>query len=75
MAAGVSKMHRSLRAGRFGRRSEEFVAKDHMEVEWHRLTRLAKFELGLSAAGLNPSVASNLGLKQRTERPNERAGG
>jgi inorganic triphosphatase YgiF len=34
MARGVSKMHRSLRAGRFGRRSEEFVAKDHVEVEW-----------------------------------------
>jgi hypothetical protein len=75
MAAGVSKMRRSLRAGRFGRRSEEFVAKDHVEVEWHRLTRLAKFELGLSAAGLNPSGASNLCLKQRTERSNERAGG
>jgi inorganic triphosphatase YgiF len=34
MATGVSKMHRSLRAGHFGRRSEEFVAKDHVEVEW-----------------------------------------
>jgi hypothetical protein len=75
MAAGVSKMRRSLRAGRFGRRSEGFVAKDREEVEWHRLTRLVKFELGLSAAGLNPSGASNLGLKQRTERSNERAGG
>jgi hypothetical protein len=73
---GVSKMRRSPRAGRFfSRRSEEFVAKDHLEVEWHRLTRLAKFELGLSAAALNPSGASNLGLKQRTERSNERAGG
>jgi hypothetical protein len=34
MATGVSKMHRSLRAGRFGSRSEEFVAKNHVEVEW-----------------------------------------
>ncbi len=68
-------MRRSLRAGRFGRRSEEFVAMDREEVEWHRLTRLAKFELGLSAAGLNPSGASNLDLKQRTERSNEKAGG
>ena len=68
-------MRRSLRAGRFGRRSEEFVAKDHVEVEWHRLTGLAKFELGFSAAGLNPSGASNLDLKQRTERSNEKAGG
>jgi len=40
-----------------------------------RPTRLAKFELGLSAAGLNPSGASNLDLKQRTERSNEKAGG
>jgi hypothetical protein len=75
MAAGVSKMRCSLGAGRFGRRSDELVAKDHGEVEWHRLTRLAKFELGLSAAGLNPSGASNLGLKQRTEPSNEKAGG
>jgi hypothetical protein len=75
MASGVSKMRRSLRAGRFGRWSEELVAKDHVEVEWHRLTRLAKFELGLSAAGLNPSGASNLDPKQRTEPSNKRAGG
>jgi hypothetical protein len=27
-------MCRFLRAGRFGRRSEEFVAKNHVEVEW-----------------------------------------
>jgi hypothetical protein len=40
-----------------------------------RPTGLAKFGLRLSVAGLNPSGASNLGLKQRTERPNERAGG
>jgi hypothetical protein len=37
-------------------------------------TRLAKFELGFSAAGLNPSGASNLDLKQRTERSYEKAG-
>ena len=35
MAAGVSKMRHSLRAGRFGRQSEEFVAKNHVEVEWY----------------------------------------
>jgi hypothetical protein len=74
MAAGISKMRRSLRAGRFGRRSDELVAKDHVEVKWQRLTSLAKFELRLSAA-LNPSGASNLGLKQRTEPSNEKAGG
>ena len=68
-------MRRSLRAGRFGRRSDELVAKDHVEVEWQRLTNLAKFELRLSAAALNPSGASNLGLKQRTEPSNEKAGG
>jgi hypothetical protein len=49
-------MRRSLRAGRFGRRSEEFVAKDHLEVEWQL-------------------EATDLDLKQRTERSNERAGG
>jgi hypothetical protein len=38
-------------------------------------TRLAKFELGLCAADLNPSGASNLALKQRTESCNEKAGG
>lgn len=38
-------------------------------------TRLTTFELGLSAAGLNPSGASNLDLKQRTERSNEEARG
>src|SRR5215204_2065699 len=39
-----------------------------------RPTGLAKFELGLSAA-LNPSGASILDLKQRTEPSNEKAGG
>ena len=167
-------MRRSLRTGRFGRRSEEFVAKDHVEVEWQleatdldvaeswlkkrsptsdlaakpdptkelldaysgtedwrscragysqrarrdgesagattkvltpaegalrqrretfeplkgnaktpkvargpvaeRVRRLAKFELGLSAA-LNPSEASNLDLKLRIEPSNEKTGG
>lgn len=37
-------------------------------------TRITKFELGLSA-GLDPSGASNLDLKQRSERPNDMAGG
>jgi hypothetical protein len=36
--------------------------------------RLTNIELGLST-GLNPSGASNLDLKQRTERPNDKAGG
>jgi hypothetical protein len=36
---------------------------------------LAKFELGLSAASLNPSGASNVDLKQRTEPYNEKAVG
>jgi inorganic triphosphatase YgiF len=40
-----------------------------------RPTGLAKFELGLSAAALNPSGASILDLKQRTEPSNEKAGG
>ncbi len=175
MARGVSKIRRSLRAGRFGRRSEEFVAKDHVEVEWRleatdldfaeswlkkrsptsnlaaipdtmkalldayygtenwrsyragnsqrargegesagatmkvltsaesalrqrreifeplksnakspkvtrrpvveSVRRLAKFDLGLSAAGLNPSGASNVDLKQRSEPSNEKPGG
>ena len=39
-----------------------------------RMTGLAKFELGLSAA-LNPSGASILDLKQRTAPSNEKAGG
>jgi hypothetical protein len=40
-----------------------------------RLTGLAKFEVGLSAAVLNPSGASILDLKQKTEPSNEKAGG
>jgi inorganic triphosphatase YgiF len=40
-----------------------------------RPTWLAKFELGLCAAALNPSGASILDLKQRTEPSNEKAGG
>jgi inorganic triphosphatase YgiF len=39
-----------------------------------RVTGLAKFELGLSAAALNPSGASILDLKQMSEPSNERAG-
>jgi inorganic triphosphatase YgiF len=38
-------------------------------------TRLAKFELGLCAPDLNPSGASILDLKQRTESCNEKARG
>src|SRR5215208_2037935 len=40
-----------------------------------RPTGLAKFDLGLSATALNPSEASILDLKQRTEPSNEKAGG
>jgi hypothetical protein len=40
-----------------------------------RPTGLAKFELGLSATALNPSGASILDLKHRTEPSNEKAGG
>jgi inorganic triphosphatase YgiF len=40
-----------------------------------RPTGLAKFELGLSATALNPSGASILDLKQRTEPSKEKAGG
>jgi len=40
-----------------------------------QLTGLAKFEVGLSAAVLNPSGASILDLKQKTEPSNEKAGG
>ena len=40
-----------------------------------RPTRLAKFEMGLSANALNPSGASILDLKQRTGPSNEKAGG
>jgi inorganic triphosphatase YgiF len=60
----------SLHAG-----AAEFVdeMRDALEL---RPTGLVKFELGLSAAALNPSGASNLDLnKQRTEPSNEKAGG
>jgi inorganic triphosphatase YgiF len=40
-----------------------------------RPTGLAKFELGLSAAGLNPSGASNLDLKQTIGPSSYKAGG
>ena len=59
----------SLHAG-----AAEFVdeIRDALEL---RPARLSRFELGLSAAGLDPSGVSNLDLKQRTERSNEKAGG
>jgi inorganic triphosphatase YgiF len=57
MAAGVSKMRRSLRAGRFGRRSEGFVVKDHVEVEW----QLEATDLDLAESWLKkPSSTSDL---------------
>jgi hypothetical protein len=52
----------------------EFVDEMRDALELHP-TRLAKFELRLCATGLNPSGASNLDLKQRTERYNEKARG
>jgi hypothetical protein len=45
--------------------------RDALEL---RPIRLTKIGLGLSA-GLNPSGASNLDLKQRTEPSNEKAVG
>jgi hypothetical protein len=52
----------------------EFV-NEMRDALGHRPTRLAKFELGLSATALNPWGVSILDLKQRTERSNEKAGG
>jgi hypothetical protein len=58
----------SLHAG-----AAEFVDEMRDTLEF-RPTRLVKIELGL-CAGLNQSGASNLYLKLRTERSNEKAGG
>jgi inorganic triphosphatase YgiF len=52
----------------------EFADEMREDLEL-RATGLAKFELGFCAAGLNPSGASNLALKQRTECYNEKARG
>ena len=52
----------------------EFVDEMRDDLEL-RATGLAKFELGLSAAGLNPSGASNLDLKQRIGPSSYKAGG
>jgi inorganic triphosphatase YgiF len=51
----------------------EFVDEMRDDLELHP-TELPKFELEL-CAGLNPSGASNLDLKQRTQRYNEKARG
>jgi len=58
----------SLHAG-----AAEFVNEIRNALEL-RLIRITKIGLGLSA-GLNPSGASNLDLKQRTEPSNEKAVG
>ena len=52
----------------------EFADEMRDDLELHP-SRLSKFELGLCAADLNPSGASILDLKQRTEPCNEKAGG
>ena len=52
----------------------EFVDEMRDALELHP-SRLAKFELGLCAAGLNPSGTSILDLKQWTECYNEKPGG
>jgi hypothetical protein len=62
MATGVFKMCRSLRAGRFGRRSEEFVAKNDVEVEW----QLAATDLYLAESWLrkrSPDSIEHSGYK------------
>jgi hypothetical protein len=51
----------------------EFVDEMRDALELHP-SRLSKFELRLCATGLNPSGASILDLKQRTEPSNEKAG-
>jgi inorganic triphosphatase YgiF len=62
MAAGVSKMRRFLRTGRLSRWSEEFVTKDHVEVEW----QLEATDLGLAESWLKKLFpASDL-----AEKPN-----
>jgi hypothetical protein len=50
-------MRRSLRAGRFGRRSEEFVAKNHVEVEW----QLEATDLDLAESWLKKCALTSIG--------------
>jgi len=50
-------MRRSLRAGRFGRRSEEFVAKNHVEIEW----QLAATDLDLAESWLKKRSPTSIG--------------
>jgi hypothetical protein len=57
MATGVSKMRRSLRARRFGGRSEEFVAKNHVEVEW----QLEATDLDLAESWLEKRFPTSIG--------------
>jgi hypothetical protein len=52
----------------------EFVDDMRDPLEFHP-SRLSKFVLGLCATALNPSGASILDLKQRTERSKETSGG
>jgi hypothetical protein len=58
-------MRRSLRAGRFGRRSEKFVAKDHVEVEW----QLEATDLDLAESWLKKCAPTSI------ERSSYKAGG
>jgi hypothetical protein len=57
MATGVSKMRRSLRAERFGRRSEEFAAKNHVEVEW----QLEATDVDLAESWLKQRFPTSIG--------------
>ena len=51
------KMRHSLRAGRFGRRSEEFAAKNHVEVEW----QLTATDLDLAESWLKKRSPTSIG--------------
>jgi hypothetical protein len=74
MSAHVSRIEVEIdSSASFHASAAEFVDKTSDALEL-RPTRLAKIELGLFA-GLNPSGASNLDLKQRTEPSSEEAGG
>ena len=50
-------MRHSLRAGRFGRRSEEFAAKNRVEVEW----QLEATDLDLAESWLKKRSPTSIG--------------
>ncbi|HEX5913071.1 MAG TPA: hypothetical protein VFY54_08095, partial [Rubrobacter sp.] len=56
-ATDVSKIRRSLRAERFGRRSEQFAAKNHVEVEW----QLEAADLDLAESWLKQRSPTSIG--------------